>query len=104
VSERIEPLNGTFDTGRMALGEPGLPQRFRWRGQEYEITDVLERWKTTGDCRSGSDERYVRRHWFLVATRDGSEMRLYFDRQPRGSSGARQRWWLATMRPASGDD
>jgi phosphoribosylglycinamide formyltransferase-1 len=100
VSERIEPLGGMFDTGRMAMGEPGLPRRFRWRGQEYEVAQVLDRWKTSGDCRNGSDERYVRKHWYLVATADGGEMRLYFDRQPRPGA-TRSRWWLATFRPAA---
>lgn len=99
VSERIEPLAGTFDTGRMVAGEPGLPQRFRWQGREYEVARVLDTWKSTGDCHSGSNERYVRKHWFWIATTDGGEMRLYFDRQPRPCA-TKQRWWLATVRPA----
>jgi phosphoribosylglycinamide formyltransferase-1 len=97
VSEQIEPLGGSFDTGRMAMGEPGLPQHFRWRGREYEVASVLERWKTSGDCRSGSPERYVRKHWFCIRTTNGDEMRIYFDRQARSGTKA-DRWWLATIR------
>ena len=28
ISEAIKPVVGTFDTGAMARGEPGLPARF----------------------------------------------------------------------------
>ncbi|MBT7300722.1 MAG: cytoplasmic protein, partial [Victivallales bacterium] len=54
-------------------------------------------------CHHGSSEQYVRRHWFRVETTDGSEMRIYFDRQPRPGAN-KKRWWLATVRPASGEE
>jgi len=103
VSEQIRPVGGSFDTGRMVTGEPGLPQRFRWRKQDYEVARVVETWKATGPCHHGSSERYVRRHWFRVETTDGSEMRIYFDRQPRPGA-SKKRWWLATVRPAPGEE
>jgi hypothetical protein len=96
VSEPIVPVGGTFDTSAMASGEPGLPERFRWRDSEYEVARVLERWKTTGACRNGSDEQYVRKHRFRVELTDGTQMELYFDRQPR-SGRSKQRWWLAAI-------
>lgn len=96
VSEPITPVAGSFDTASMAAGEPGLPARFLWRGAEYEVIRVLDAWKTTGPCRHGSGEQYVRRHWFRVVTADGTEMELYFDRQPRVRQKT-QRWWLATI-------
>ncbi len=98
VSERFEPCADTFDTARMATGEPGLPRRFRWRGETYEVARILDAWKTDGPCISGSGERYVRRHWYHIATTDGGEMRLYFDRSPKPGA-AKQRWWIATRRP-----
>lgn len=80
----------------MSVGEPGLPARFVWRGTEYGVAQVLEKWKATGPCRHGSGEQYVRRHWFRVETTDGTQMEIYFDRQPR-SRQKKQRWWLATI-------
>lgn len=80
----------------MSAGEPGLPTRFAWRGTQYEVAQILDRWKTTGPCHHGSGEQYVRRHWFRVVTTDGTQMEIYFDRQPR-SRQKKQRWWLAAI-------
>jgi len=97
VSEPIVPIGGSFSTSTMATGEPGFPMRFEWRGAEYEVARIIEKWKTTGDCRSGSDERYIRKHWYRIATTDGTEMKIYFERQPRSGRDKRRRWWLATV-------
>jgi len=97
VSEAIDPAADTFDVRAMSAGEPGLPARFRWRESEYEVARVVEKWKTTGDCRHGSDEQYVRRHWFRVETSGGDEMLIYFDRQPK-SRNVKKRWWLASVK------
>ena len=97
VSEPIQPLPGTFDAAGMVRGEPGLPRRFRWRGDEYAVTDVLETWKDTGPCRSGSPERYVRKHWFRIRTTNGVEMVLYFERQAKSARDRKRRWWLYTI-------
>ncbi len=96
VSEAIEPLVATCDTTRMSLGEPGLPRQFIWRGRIVEITAVLRSWHDTGPCRHGSDEMYVRKHWYEVATHDGTTMKIYFERQARrGRKGSR--WWLFSI-------
>ncbi|MCD6416275.1 MAG: cytoplasmic protein [Planctomycetes bacterium] len=94
VDERITPVSGAFDTRRMAIGEPGLPLRFAWRGREYSVSSLLRRWKETGDCASGSSEQYVRKHWFRVRATTGEVMDIYFERQARSRSQAKQRWWL----------
>ena len=96
VSEPITPIEASFDTTFMSTGEPGLPLCFRWRDTDYRVTRVLEKWKTTGVCRHGSAEQYVRKHWFRVETTEGTEMVLYFDRQPRTRQN-RRRWWLASI-------
>jgi phosphoribosylglycinamide formyltransferase-1 len=80
----------------MCAGEPGLPLRFLWRGTQYEVARVVEKWKTTGPCRHGSGEQYVRKHWFRVELTDGSRMEIYFDRQARTRQKL-QRWWLASL-------
>jgi len=97
VSEPIQPVAGTFDTTGMTRGEPGLPQRFAWRDTEYTVAAVLEVWKEDGPCRHGSGERYLRKHWFKIATEQGPRMTLYFERQARSTRRGKMRWWLYTI-------
>ena len=97
VSEPIKPVEGTFDTAGMTRGEPGLPGRFVWRGKEYTVAEVLEQWKQSGPCKSGSNEMYLRKHWFRILTEDGSEMTIYFERQTRLKQQSKKRWWLNTI-------
>lgn len=97
VSEAIEPVESTFNAARMATGEPGLPRQFIWRDREYEIADVLEQWKDSGPCKSGTDEKYLRKHWYRIRTTDGIEMKIYFERQPRSKGQAKARWWVYTV-------
>jgi phosphoribosylglycinamide formyltransferase-1 len=96
ISEAIKPVVATCDTARMAVGEPGLPEEFVWRGQTVKIVAVLSTWRETGKCRHGSPERYVRKHWFEVDTASFGPMKIYFDRQPRGSRKS-GRWWLFSI-------
>ena len=99
VSEPIKPLTETADTSRMAIGEPGLPQNFVWRGRTIIVTAVLRSWRETGKCRYGSPEMHVREHWYEVATESDGIMKLYFERQPRlGQKGKGTRWWLFSIR------
>ncbi len=84
IGEAIKPVIDTCDTGRMAIGGPGLPKEFIWRGERVSITDILRAWKTTGPCRHGSGEQYVRRHWFEVKTSRHGTMKIYFDRGALG--------------------
>ena len=97
VGEPLEPVAGTMDTRRMARGEPGLPKRFVWRGAEHEVAEVLEQWKETSGCRHGSDEQYVRKHWYRIRTAGGLEMKLYFERQARSGRERMKRWWVHTV-------
>jgi len=97
VSEPIQPVAGTFDTTGMTRGEPGLPQRFVWRDQEYTVAAVLEVWKEDGPCRHGSGEQYLRKHWFKIATAQGPRMTLCFERQARSKRQSKMRWWLFTI-------
>jgi len=83
----------------MLRGEPGLPTRFHWRDKEYAVVELLEKWKTTGPCRSGSGEKYVRQHWFRIRTEDGLIMEISCDRQPRRGR-PRLEWRLLTVRQA----
>jgi hypothetical protein len=95
ISEAIQPATATSDTSRMALGEPGLPQEFTWRGETYRVAGVIRTWRETGPCSHGSPEVYVRKHWFEVLTDSGHRMKLYAERQARGRKGGR--WWLFSV-------
>jgi phosphoribosylglycinamide formyltransferase-1 len=97
ISEAIKPLTETSDTLRMAIGEPGLPRKFVWRGRTVTIAAVLRIWREAGKCRQGSPEKYVRKHWYEVATASDGTMKLYFERQPRGGR-KKARWWLFSIR------
>jgi Domain of unknown function (DUF6504) len=100
VGEAIIPEDTSFSVSTMATGKPGIPRRFSWRGRTFSILEVLEEWKGFGDCRHGSGERYVRKHWFRVRTTGDQEMSIYFERQRRSSGGSR--WRLYTVSVSSG--
>ena len=68
VGDPIKPVPGTADVRAMATGAPGLPERFLWRGREFQVAQVLRVWKELGRCTHGSPERYVRKHWFAIRT------------------------------------
>ena len=97
VSESIAPV---FDQGTgtsIGVGAPVIPSGFIWREKEYRIQSVLETWKESGACKSGSSERYLRKHWYRIRTTDGKEMEIYFERQARSSKQRNKRWWLFTV-------
>jgi phosphoribosylglycinamide formyltransferase-1 len=96
ISEAIHPVAATADTARMAIGEPGLPGEFVWRGRTVTVQAAFRTWRETGRCRHGSPEMYVRRHWYQVATVSDGTMTIYFDRQPRGGR-KKPRWWLFSI-------
>jgi hypothetical protein len=101
VGETIEPVAETFDARGMARGEPGVPRRFRWRGEEHEVAAVLETTKETGACTHGSAERYVTKHRFRVRTTSGLEMALSFDRRARTPKELRAAWCLHSVTDAT---
>jgi phosphoribosylglycinamide formyltransferase-1 len=98
VSESVRPTGGTFDTGAMARGEPGLPARFVWRKQEYSVVQILDKWKETSPCKTGAKEKYVRKHWYKIQTSSGEIMKMYFERQPLAKNQRKTRWWLYTIK------
>ena len=102
VSEELKPVPGTADPLPMARGEPGLPGRFLWRETEYRLVGVIRTWKTSGPCRSGADEVYLRRHWYEILTEPREVMTVYCERQPRLSRRPKARWWIYTVRRGPG--
>jgi hypothetical protein len=96
IGEGITAEDMSFSVAPMATGKPGLPRTFSWKGRRFSVIEVLEEWKESGDCRHGSGERYVRKHWFRVSTTEDLEMKIYFERQGRSSGGSR--WRLYSIR------
>ena len=80
-----------------AVGEPLLPGRFVWRGEEHSIAEVIERWKEYSHPGVTMPERYLRKHWFRIRTGAGLEMKIYFERKARSKGTAKQRWWLYSV-------
>lgn len=93
ISEEIRPVPGSIDAASMSVGEPGLPRRFTWRGDVYQIAEVVERWKSTAhEGGRPTGETYVRRHWVDLVTSTGKRMMIYCERQNRKRG--QSRWWL----------
>lgn len=97
VGERITPVPGALDFSSSAPGEPALPMEFTWRGEQVKIREVSRRWKSASGCRGGSNEQYVRKHWYEIQTTDGRQMKIYFDRQARSRRQRKSRWWLYSI-------
>jgi hypothetical protein len=103
ISEQIVPVPGTASTAGMARGEPGLPARFTWRGRQYRVVRVMQTWKTSGPCRSGADEIYLRRHWYKIRTDPDAVMTLYFERQAVHPRRPKARWWIYSLQRGAAD-
>jgi hypothetical protein len=97
ISEAIEPLMEETAERPFLAGEPVLPARFRWRGDEYRIASILGSWKEYSEGSRQMPDRYLRKHWFHVRTEDGTEMKLYFERSARSKGTERSRWWIFTI-------
>ena len=100
VGEALTPVPGTAAVAPMSYGEPGLPERFTWRGTEHRIAGVIRKWKASGPCRSGGGEMYLRQHWYEILTDPPMIMTIYCDRQAKSRKHPKARWWIYTVEPA----
>ncbi len=98
ICEELIPVAGTADVGAMTRREPGLPQRFTWRGQEYRVVGIVKQWKSHSRCKTGANEMYLRRHWYQIVTDPAATMTVYFDRQAKSSQRPKARWWVYSVR------
>jgi hypothetical protein len=98
ISEPILPVRGSGDVKAMGRGEPGLPNRFTWRGREYRVTCVRRQWKSS-EREGGTGRLYLRRHWYEIETDAGLVMTLYCERQARSRAQAGRRWFVYTVWP-----
>ena len=98
VSEPLTPKQGTFNTARMAKGEPGLPSGFTWRDRSLDVVEVLEAWKhSSREGGHAKGELYLRRHYYRLRMSDGQVWTVYFTRQSPASGSAKARWFLYTV-------
>lgn len=97
ICEELTPAPGTGDAAMASHGEPGLPHRFTWRGEEYQVIGVIEMWKTHGPCRHGSGEMYLRRHWYKIQVQPRAVMTVYCDRQAKNRRKSKSRWFVYTV-------
>lgn len=98
ISEPIRPVEGTFQPAAMTRGEPALPKQFHWRDTKYTVEKVIGAWKESGPDKSASCEMYLRKHWFQVKCTNGTEMKIYFLRQPSSKKQDKVRWWIYTIK------
>ncbi len=105
ASEPIVPEPGSMSASAMSRGAPGVPRRFTWRGRQFEVVEILSQWKSTGGCRHGSQEMYVRRHWFRLHTQPEAVLTIYCDRQARQPRNPKARWFVFSYTmPQAGDE
>lgn len=101
VSEAITVDVESMRVSTLASGAPCCPRRFSWRGQWYEVVEVLAVWKATqNEGGRASGETYVRSHRFRVLTAEGLEAVIYCDRQI--SKNKKTGWWLYTVKYRDG--
>ncbi|MGE0480305.1 MAG: DUF6504 family protein [Phycisphaerae bacterium] len=94
ISEPVIPC-GAVDTAAMARGEPGLPAAFEWRGDRFEIVEVLGAWKESSrEGGRATGELYLRRHYYRLRVSDGTIWQVYFVRQAPRTGSPRRRWFL----------
>jgi hypothetical protein len=91
ASEPITPAAGAFDPSAMAIGEPGLPAAFEWRGRLVRVESCEARWKKLG-AGDGGGGLYLRRHYFRLVMEDGAVWTVYCLR--RSAAGSRASRWI----------
>lgn len=97
VSEAIEPIGDDFVPEPVPVGEPAVPQRFRWRDEEFAVARICDRWKETRSDTHKSGQQYLYKHWYRIQTGDGRTIKVYFERRPRSAGQAKRRWWLFSI-------
>jgi hypothetical protein len=105
VGEEIEvPLN----PGPSLEKKPGCPDGFVWRGEAFQVAEMLNEWHDyarRGRMSHNMQPQHlataslhgswgVGRDYYRVRTQVGRVFDLYYDRAPRGSQERKGRWFL----------
>jgi hypothetical protein len=97
---------------------PGPPDSFDWRGQRYEVRELLSEWhdyrrrgRMAGNMRPEHAETAARRgswgvgqDYFRVRTGDGRVFDLYYDRAPQSVDQRKGGWFLDKELTEAGGD
>jgi len=92
ILEAVEPHPLTYDTTMLATGVPGVPRQFDWRGETFEVEEILDAKKELTVDRG---DAYVRRHVVTIRTICGKTMKLAGARGLK--SGRAPRWILRSI-------
>ena len=103
-----EPVDVYFDQPPLLEKKPGPPAAFAWRGERYQIIEVLSEWHdyrrrgrmarnmqpqhATAAARRGSWG--VGQDYFRVRTSNGRIFDLYYDRAPKDVDQRKGSWFL----------
>lgn len=123
VTHLDEDYNGVMDDGSRFIAEeievlydqlpalekkPGCPAGFIWRGESYEIVDMISEWhdyrrrgrmaRNMQPLHAAAAENRgswgVGRDYYRVRTREGRIFELYFDRAPKDADRRKGAWFL----------
>jgi len=103
-----EPIKVEFDHQPLYEKKPGAPNRFIWRGEIFQITQVLLEWHEYG--RRGRMANNMRpthaaiaskrgswgvgQFYFRVLTKQSRYFDLYYDRAPKNVDDRKGSWYL----------
>lgn len=112
-----EIIDVEYDTPQVREKSPTCPNRFIWRGERFEILEVLEEWSDFS--RRGKMSRNMRPAHLTRAARDGSWgvgrfyfrvrvqteqiFEIYYDRAPEDVDNRKGNWFLFGERKFSQD-
>ncbi len=88
--------------------KPGCPDAFSWRGERYQVTELLSEWHdyqrrgrsarnmrdTHLETASSRGSWGVGQDYYRVRTDRGRIFDLYYDRAPKGSDQRKGAWFL----------
>jgi hypothetical protein len=103
-----EPIQPEFDGQPRLTKKAGCPVRFRWRGEEFSVTELLSEWHSYGrrgrtalnmtpshaQAALERGSRGVGRDYFTIRTGGGRLFTLYYDRAPKSVSDSLGEWIL----------
>jgi len=105
-----EKINVTLPCGNFLEKKPGCPISFIWRGEEYQVNELISNWSNLsrkGDSGKNMREEHLQRakivgswgvgrFYFTIKDDHGWIFTLYYDRAPRNSSDRKGKWILFT--------
>jgi hypothetical protein len=103
-----EPIQPEFGEPPPLLKKPGAPVRFRWRGEDFAVAEVLAEWHeysrhgraalnlTPAHAQAALERgsRGAGRDYFTLRSKDGRVFTLYYDRAPKSVSDSLGEWIL----------